>query len=272
MYLKSKGWNVDQVSSVWSVGPSVAQCRQWNVEVLKQLGGSSVVADVWHTLKSRNQVGHYKRPALDEVSSNANTKKVRLEPLLPSPGKGTHSKIVPSILSPCNGLNQPSDQSQPNSDNVSSPTHYKPIVIEAKPRRMIKARRPGRLSTPRITEWLLNCPSPSPVLSPTTSDPIPTPAKSCTSPPKEILKKKRTRKNKTDKIKNKAQATSSSSVSDRNNLLSFLTPATKKDVQLGRRLSSMSPELRPRQSSEDQAAFVPTNEQQEPECDPSKEV
>ena len=52
--LKRKGWDVDQVSSVWSVGPSVPQCRQWNVDVVKQLGGSSVVADVWHTLKSRN--------------------------------------------------------------------------------------------------------------------------------------------------------------------------------------------------------------------------
>ena len=205
---------------------------------------------------------------MDEDPVQTTSKKFKLEPAQPSTTKGTHSEIVPPSLSACNGLAQPSDQTQPNSDNLSNQINPKHVIVEAKPRRKLRARRPGCLSTPRITDWLLSCPSPKPVLSQSTCDSIPAHADS--NPPSP--KKKRTRRNRRSKNKNKTHDSSSLTTPDRSNLLPFLTPAVKKDDPMRRRPSSMSPELRQRQISEDHASFVPTNEKLQHVDGPSKEA
>ena len=162
--LTSKGWNVQQVSQVWSVGPTVSHSHSWDVETLKKLGGKDVFGKVWHELKDRNKTGHYKRSADDDVHP-LSRKKVKTMDHNKGSGSGTGTLDIatPIILSNNHGVFPAIGSLHKDSINHSTPSCTNPLIVEEFPhhRRRKRACRRGYLATPKITEWLLRCPTPS---------------------------------------------------------------------------------------------------------------
>ena len=207
---------------------------------LKKLGGNGVVASVLEALKDKSQARHYKRPAVDDAF-HTSSKKPRLKQASCRKFKGTQVKTVPTIVSDGNGL-FPALGTAPVGSNSSTPVISNNITVEARTRKVRKARRKSYISTPRITEWLLGCPSPSPK---------PTPVPGVANSP-EKPKKKRTRRQLHNKTTSKVPPASSVPAKTSDSSSVPVIQGGRQDGQGNeRRQPSMSPELRARQCSLD---------------------
>ena len=252
--LNSKGWNVQQVSQVWSVGPTMDHSQYWDVDTLKRLGGRDIFGKVWHELRDKKMAGHHKRAA-DEDSSLSRKKRRTLD-LNKGSGTGTHV-VNPIILSNSPVVLPAIGSPNRCSNNHSTPSCTNPLNVEDIPqkRRMKKACRRGYLATPKITEWLLRCPTPSqPPSKPNLDTP---PSILSTQKPK----KKRNRRRKSHQNPSlPADTKRSQEVSSPQSHSTAVVQ--EKPVQVdGRRPSSMSPVLRARRRSLENSAAVLSTDQ-----------
>ena len=79
--LNRNGWDVRQVSQVWSVGPVQNYSDVWDTAALEALGGRGIMGRVWHSLKDQDLTGHGKRGAEDDMSQS-HSKRTRKDRLL----------------------------------------------------------------------------------------------------------------------------------------------------------------------------------------------
>ena len=251
---------------MWSVAPTTSHASEWDVLTLKKLGGNSVLSSVWQSLKERNQAGHYKRSAVEDLCT-VSYKKPRRMPADHHQSKGTSVTNVPSIVSDISVLSPCMGSATACSNSVSTPLLNQPVV-EAKQRKRRRAKRKCCLQTPKITEWLLGCPSPSQAI-PCPENPAPPIPKS-----EQNSKKKRRRpQRKTRRSQQETPPSQAPIPKDPNGSFPAVPAVACLDGQRdGRRPSSMSPELRPRQCSLDPALLMCTDQLFGQEDGPSKEV
>ena len=157
--LNVQGWNVEQVSRVWSVRPDTLYSSSWDTESLERLGGKQVLSNVWHHLKAKGKTGHPKRRAVDEGDVQAKRQRCEQEmvsgPSVSSVDKGTsvvvandHPKAVPD-------MNCPEEDPSKASTSIVLPSPNDPI-----PRKLRKARRKSKACV-KLTDWLIPSPAPS---------------------------------------------------------------------------------------------------------------
>ena len=136
--LNMNGWNMRQVSQVWSVPSLVIEQDSWDIGSLKRLGGHKVLADVWSSLRDSNQAGHPKRTAVESLEDAGSQNKRRrvatgTNCVVPSPAP--IAQDLPSTV-----IEQPS----PVVGNV--PVHS---------RKHARARRHSLIVPSRLKDWLI---------------------------------------------------------------------------------------------------------------------
>ena len=259
--LNQKGWNAGQVASVWSVGPTMSLASGWDVNALKRLGGQWIFSKIWHSLKSKNQAGHYKRTA-DQDDCEPATKKLRLRKRRPSKNHRSGTLVAtPVAMSDFKDV-IPNVGSQNGHSNSSKVHLIDPTITDTSDsaRRKKKARRSSMLATPKITSWLFRCSSQStldPAHSDPSSDSIPKENLSSNDPatsdlpsdpiPLEKPKKQRKRRRQPKKPSISVISTPRTpSLTQVYPSLPFPTLCSALKDSVLRRIPSMSPELRPR--------------------------
>ena len=142
--LNQNGWNMGQVASVWSVGPTTSSQQSWDIASLKKLGGPKILSNVWASLRSSNNAGHHKRPADDSdyIGSSKRIRSHKAAGVLP----GTNNSIVPT----------PSIGEWPVSCTPKQPSTPIGGSIPPTSRKLAKARRKSNsiVFPSRIRTWL----------------------------------------------------------------------------------------------------------------------
>ena len=190
--LIDNGWNLAQVSSVWSVSASAPSNQDWNFSSLEQLGGKGTVSRIWDHLKSNHLTGFPKRPSEDSDVGPGKRQRLCLETNKVS--SNCSLGCSPSALSL---MEQSKDK--PQQDKVSK------ISCSGKStRRKLQAARSKPALSSKITWWFgkqeaegrQDTPSRSktPSSMPQTPEiipPTPSPAARETFPKKTMCKRKR---------------------------------------------------------------------------------
>lgn len=190
--LKTEGWDASQVAKVWRVSTGPEVDLEWDLDTLKLLGGESIQADVWQTLKSNHLTGNPKRTMEQEHLTPRNKRaRVTDHQDIFSPVKGINNVVVGNVgavplLEVLGGRSK--SQSTPLQD---------PKKDVQSCRRKKKIKRPSLVATPKITRWF-HSPAraaperPVPPTTPTT----PCPATPATNIKGDLKIKKRVRSSK----------------------------------------------------------------------------
>ena len=75
--LNNNGWDIKQVSSIWTVSTNNNLRSIWNDEGIENLAGKGAVSRIWNKLKADQLTGFPKRPSC--AMKSAVSKKQRLE-------------------------------------------------------------------------------------------------------------------------------------------------------------------------------------------------
>ena len=79
--LNSNGWDMRQVSSVWSVSTKEPSYNVWDQASIEALAGKGAVSRIWNQLKADNLTGFPKRRAEEHGSGVANYKRIKVSPV-----------------------------------------------------------------------------------------------------------------------------------------------------------------------------------------------
>ena len=150
--LNSQGWNVEQVSKVWTVGPDIAYSSAWDTQSLERLGGKKILSKVWESLKGMRLTGHHKRSAQEEKSTACSKKRKLCR------GGRQKSKGI-SVSSEIGSQKE-------NAHELNIPSNGNPTVQHQNPKDCILDRIPRKAlrrskQTLKLTDWLI----PSPIRS-----------------------------------------------------------------------------------------------------------
>ena len=248
--LNRQGWHAGQVSSVWNVSSQVNDSKEWDIGLLKHLGGNNVLIDTWSKLKEGFHTGFPKRAAPEQAVGTC--KKFRRSPVLSSDKVGTISKESTSNSDfPVNVLNEGSRHHPSQNLNV-------PLVdSKQRSRRRTAAAKRSLGAKEKITWWLSNQQTPSKTPAPEDAAPsrhlstgspdmfLNTPE---SKPPGSHLKKRRrrTRKKKTPSTPNLILPSSSTPTSQ--------DPASPSLNQ--RKMGSRPPSLARRHSQQEEKTTI----------------
>ena len=171
-----KGWNMEQVASVWSVSTANPIGSVWNDQGIEQLAGRGALSRIWNKLKSDHLTGFPKRPAQDDDARCA--KKQRFE----VSNCSFASPTTPSML-------EVSDRelAHLNTPTLSCPRKYDRKLVKA------KRRDPAGLKS-KITWWFSRqpaTPDASPKHTPARNTPLAIPGTPSTPTSMEQPKKQR---------------------------------------------------------------------------------
>ena len=184
-FLNNQGWDASQVLNVWQVSSRENSASSWSFETLGELGGKDVTTRIWHRLKDLELTGNPKRCLENELPCGQRSKKRRLSQV------SLHSNCI-SPLSKAGAANETPGAVEKKRHH-STPLTATPTEPRAQ-RKTRRAKKPGPISTPTLTRWLIQG-NPSKEEAPATPNPSPRMTPPTDSAPRKTLHKRK-RKNK----------------------------------------------------------------------------